>query len=50
MSEIRRWVRYRETLRPDASVRAMYDGLYRIYRELYRRNRDLMRELGELAR
>jgi xylulokinase len=50
LSEIRRWVRYRETLRPDASVRAVYDGHYRIYRELYRRNRDLMRELGELAR
>ncbi len=48
-SEIRRWVRYRETLRPDAGAREVYDGYYRIYRELYRRNAGLMRELGELA-
>jgi len=50
LSEIHRWVRYRETLRPEASLRPMYDSLYRIYRELYRRNRDLMSGLGEPAR
>jgi xylulokinase len=49
-AEIRRWVRYRETLRPDVSARAVYDGFYRIYRELHRRNAELMREIGELAR
>jgi len=44
-----RWVRPRGTLRPDPAARGLYDGCYRVYRELYRRNADLMRELGRLA-
>jgi xylulokinase len=47
--EIRRWVRSGRTVRPDAGNRTAYDGCYRIYRELYRRNADLMRELARLT-
>jgi xylulokinase len=48
-SEVRRWVRPGRTVHPEAGARAVYDGSYRIYRELYRRNSGLMRELGELT-
>jgi xylulokinase len=48
--EIRRWVRPRGTLRPDAGAHAVYDGYYRIYRELYNRNAGTMHALGALAR
>ncbi len=47
--EVRRWVQPGRSVRPDAGARAVYDGSYRIYRELYRRNASLMRELGELT-
>ncbi len=46
--EVRRWVQPGATVRPDARARAVYQGSYRIYRELYRRNASLMGELGEL--
>jgi len=48
--EIRRWVRPRGTLRPDAGAHAVYDGYYRIYRELYSRNAGTMHALDALAR
>jgi xylulokinase len=48
--EVRRWVRPKGTMVPNAAARASYDGLYRVYRELYPRNADAMRTLGELTR
>jgi len=45
-----RWVRPRGTLRPDAGARAVYDGTYRIYRELYEKTAGTMHALGALAR
>jgi xylulokinase len=50
VQEIRRWVRPGGVLRPDPAAHAVYDGYYRLYRDLYRHNSGLMRELGKLAR
>jgi xylulokinase len=49
-AEVRRWVRSKGTMSPDAGAHARYDGYYRIYRDLYRRNADGMRSLGGLTR
>jgi hypothetical protein len=35
---------------PDAGAHAVYDGYYRIYRELYSRNAGTMHALDALAR
>ncbi len=46
---IRTMVRIRTRLEPRASVRARYDELYGIYRELYPRTADLLHRLADVA-
>jgi xylulokinase len=48
LGEIRRWVRYTDTIRPDTERTAFYQPLYRIYRELYNQTRGLMSDLAAL--
>ncbi|HEY8425739.1 MAG TPA: FGGY-family carbohydrate kinase [Limnochordales bacterium] len=45
---INTWVRERMRVEPDPANAARYEPLYEIYRELYRRNKDLMHELTRL--
>jgi xylulokinase len=48
LSEIRKWVRYTHHITPNPQVTALYEPLYRIYRELYNQTRGLMRDLSAL--
>ncbi len=43
-----RWVRMKETVRPRPDAAGRYDASYHLYRDLYERNKDLMRRAGEL--
>jgi xylulokinase len=43
-TEATRWVRTGQKVRPDPGRKAVYDDGYRLYRELYEANRDLMRK------
>ena len=47
--EIRRWVRYSHTIEPDPTNADRYDEYMQLYLELYRRNKDLMHQLTDLA-
>ncbi len=49
VGEVSRWVRPKGTLEPDGAARAVYDRSYRIYRGLYSRNAEAMREVGDAA-
>lgn len=49
-AESGRWVRARGTRRPDPGAREVYDGTYRVYRELYEKTAGAMHTLGALAR
>ena len=42
MNNINSWVSYPETFSPNSGNRGIYDKAYKIYRELYLRNADLM--------
>jgi xylulokinase len=43
---IRQWNPVEARIAPDAALRPTYDRQYRVFHELYARNRDLMAELG----
>jgi xylulokinase len=43
--DIRDWNPVERQISPDAGVAGLYDRRYRVFRELYARNKDLMREL-----
>lgn len=47
--DIRRWMNYVKTVEPDAATHAVYEKYYRVYRELYERNKDLMHDLYSLV-
>jgi xylulokinase len=47
--DITRWVRDIRTIRPQPENAERYRQYYQLYLELYQRNKDLMRVLGELA-
>jgi xylulokinase len=52
MGEAARWVRPGTTVHPDPAPQGVYDAGYRLYRDLYERTRELMREaavIGPLA-
>ncbi len=46
LSEIRRWVRLKEVIRPDAEARRHYEKGYHIFRDLYTSTKDLMHRLA----
>jgi len=46
--EISKWIDYEKIVQPNIANNKQYQAYYRIYRELYLRNRDLMRKLSEL--
>jgi len=48
-SQITGWVRYRETVRPNAALRPLYDELYAIYRQLYEATAEAIHRLARLA-
>lgn len=47
--DINNWLRDIRTVEPNPEVAAIYDKYYDIYLELYRRNKDLMHKVRELA-
>jgi xylulokinase len=47
--EMARWVGGSTVVHPRPDVHSLYQGPYRIYRELYQRNAELMHELGRLS-
>jgi xylulokinase len=47
--DIRRWMNHVKTVEPDAATHAVYEKYYRVYRELYERNKDLMHDLYSLV-
>jgi xylulokinase len=49
-SEAKRWARPGEIVHPDPVHRPVYDATYGLYRELYKRNAELMRKSGALDR
>jgi xylulokinase len=44
--DIRRWNPVAREIVPNADLAGLYERRYRVFRELYERNKDLMRELG----
>ncbi|MBK8083562.1 MAG: FGGY-family carbohydrate kinase [Devosia sp.] len=44
-ADIRKWNPVEREITPDAGLSGLYDRRYRVFRELYERNKDLMREL-----
>ena len=47
--DISRWARDTRLIQPRLDARAVHDGHYRIYRELYERNSGLMHNLARLG-
>jgi len=47
--DISRWMNYVKTVEPDAAAHSVYKKYYRVYRELYERNKDLMHDLYSLV-
>lgn len=47
LSEIKRWIRIKDTIQPVPENRESYDFYYRIFRDLYPRTRPLMHRLSE---
>ena len=43
------WVKIDRRVQPKRDAKAIYDGLYRLYRDLYRDNRQHMRRLSQLT-
>ena len=49
LGEIRKWVRYTHSIKPNPQRTAFYQPFYRIYRELYERTKGLMSDLTALS-
>jgi len=47
LSEVRRWVRVKEVVRPDPAAHADYESGYRIFRDLYTCTKELMHKLAD---
>lgn len=47
LSEIKKWVRLKETVNPQPEIQEAYEANYRIYRELYASTKQLMHELAQ---
>jgi xylulokinase len=48
-AEIDQWVRTKETIHPNPKAHKTYTPFYGVYRELYKKNAGLMKEIGRLA-
>ena len=47
LSDIKRWVKTKEVIRPNPETRNLYETHYQIFRELYTSTKALMRRIGE---
>ncbi len=47
LSEIKRWIRMKDTIKPNPENRAAYEIYYQIFRELYTRTKPLMHRLSD---
>ncbi len=48
--DIQKWMKYVSTVQPDAKNHAVYMQYYKVYRELYERNKDLMHQVYDLVK